>query len=260
MTHLHLTNILLLCLAVSQFSCGGTKPQTEASAVTVTFMAPGETPKTKPTPSGKVKAKRKPKATVDVAGLLAARSATDKPAPERFVVQFDTTRGTFQAEIIRAWAPHGVDRFYALVKKGFYRNIAFFRVISGFMCQFGIHGTPAVALAWRSASIPDDPVRPGVASNQRGYITFAKAGPNTRSSQLFISFRNNANLDKMGFPPIGRVIGGGMMVVDQMYAGYGEGPPRGRGPNQALIHSDGNAYLKRSFPDMDYINAITLAL
>ena len=196
--------------------------------------------------------------TAELAALLAGPSAVVKRAPERFTVAFHTTKGDFQVLVTRAWAPHGADRFYGLVKAGFYRDIAIFRVISGFMSQFGVHGSPAVAGAWRSASIPDDPVNPAVASNQRGYLTFAKAGPNTRSTQLFISFRDNSNLDRMGFPPIGRVIGAGMSVVDQIYAGYGEGAPRGRGPDQGRVQHEGNTYLRRDFPELDYITDITL--
>lgn len=207
--------------------------------------------------AAKARAARAAQQAIDVT-LSQSASKPDDRAPERFTVEFETTKGKFQVQLTRAWAPHGVDRFYTLVKRGFFRDVAFFRVVPGFMAQFGIHGTPAVAQAWSGANIPDDPVNPAVASNQRGYLTFAKAGPNTRSSQLFISFRNNANLDRMGFPPIGRVVGSGMTVVDTIYNGYGEGAPRGRGPNQMKVQSDGNRYLKRAFPLLDYIRSVRL--
>jgi peptidyl-prolyl cis-trans isomerase A (cyclophilin A) len=175
-------------------------------------------------------------------------------APDTYKVDFDTSKGKFVIEVTRAWAPNGADRFYNLVKSGFYNDTRFFRVISGFMVQFGIHGDPAVSAPWRMARIPDDPVKE---SNKRGYITFATAGPNTRTTQVFINFRDNAGLDGQGFAPFGRVISG-MDVVDGLYAGYGEGAPSGRGPNQAQLQSEGNAYLAKSFPQMDYIKTATI--
>ena len=176
-------------------------------------------------------------------------------APETFKVDFETSKGKVVIEITRAWAPNGADRFYNLVKSGFYNDARFFRVISGFMVQFGIHGDPAVSAPWRMARIPDDAVKE---SNKRGYITFATAGPNTRTTQVFINFRDNAGLDGQGFAPFGRVISG-MDVVDKLHAGYGEGAPSGRGPNQAQIQSEGNAYLNKSFPQLDYIKTATIA-
>jgi peptidyl-prolyl cis-trans isomerase A (cyclophilin A) len=142
-----------------------------------------------------------------------------------------------------------VDRFYELVASGFYDNVRFFRVLPGFVAQFGIHGDPAVAEAWEKMSIPDDPV---VQSNKRGTVSFATAGPNTRTTQLFINYRDNPALDGMGFSPIGEVVEG-MQVVDSLYAGYGEGPPDGRGPDQGRIRREGNSYLEREFPKLDYI-------
>ena len=179
--------------------------------------------------------------------------ATEK-APETFKVKFNTTKGDFTLEITRAWSPLGADRFYNLVKAGFFTDIAFFRVIEGFMVQFGIHGTPAVATAWRGARIQDDPV---VESNKKGYISFATAGPGTRTTQMFINFGNNARLDGMGFSPFGKV-SEGMEVVESIYSGYGEGAPSGRGPDQGMTQSKGNAYLKAEFPKMDYIKGAEL--
>ena len=175
-------------------------------------------------------------------------------APETFRVQFDTTKGKFIVEVTRSLSPNGADRFYNLVRSGFFKDIAFFRVIPGFMCQFGIHGDPAVSAKWREANIPDDPVK---GSNTRGTITFATAGPNTRTTQLFINFGDNANLDGMGFSPFGIVIEG-MDVVDKINGEYGEGAPRGRGPFQGRVQMEGNAYLKKDFPNLDYIKSATL--
>jgi len=172
-------------------------------------------------------------------------------APDSFKVQFDTTKGKFTIEVTRELAPRGADRFYNLVRSGFFKDIEFFRVIPGFMCQFGIHGDPKVSAAWREASITDDPVK---ATNVRGAITFATAGPNTRTTQLFINFGDNKRLDEMGFAPFGKVIEG-MDVVDKIYGEYGEGFPRGRGPDQGRIQKEGNAYLKKDFPNMDYIKS-----
>ena len=176
----------------------------------------------------------------------------DQPAPrapETFRVRFETSRGPFVVEAHRSWSPHGVDRFYQLVSSGFYDGVRFFRVIPGFVAQFGIHGDPTVAAAWENMVIPDDSV---VQSNIRGTISFATAGPNTRTTQLFINYRDNVALDRMGFSPIATVIEG-MNVVDSLYGGYGDGPPDGRGPDQGRITREGNRYLEREFPKLDFI-------
>jgi peptidyl-prolyl cis-trans isomerase A (cyclophilin A) len=123
------------------------------------------------------------------------------------------------------------------------------------MAQFGIHGNPQIASAWRNAQIKDDPVKQ---SNKRGYVTFATAGPNTRTTQLFINFGDNASLDKQGFAPFGQVTKG-MDVVDKIYNGYGEGAPRGKGPDQGRVQAEGNAYLTKDFPKLDYIKTATIA-
>lgn len=171
-------------------------------------------------------------------------------APERFRVRFVTSKGEFVVESHREWAPHGVDRFYNLVRNGFYDGARFFRVIEGFVAQFGIHGDPAVQGRWRDAGIPDDPV---VETNTRGRLTYAKRPePDTRTTQLFINFSDNTNLDALGFAPIGEVVEG-MDVVDALYSGYGEGPPQGMGPRQDLIQTRGNAYLEAEFPRLDHI-------
>ncbi|HZT24009.1 MAG TPA: peptidylprolyl isomerase [Verrucomicrobiae bacterium] len=175
-------------------------------------------------------------------------------APETFRAQFNTTKGPFVVEVTRALAPRGADRFYNLVRSGYFTDVAFFRVVPGFMCQFGISGNPAVAANWREATIPDDPVK---GSNTRGTITFATAGPNTRTTQLFINYANNTFLDAQGFAPIGKVIEG-MDVVDKLNGQYGDGPPSGQGPDQGRIQTEGNAYLKKDFPGLDYIKSATI--
>ncbi|WP_230470511.1 peptidylprolyl isomerase [Lujinxingia vulgaris] len=185
--------------------------------------------------------------------LLNPDAATEE-APETFKINFGTTEGNFVVEVNREWAPRGADRLYNLVKIGYYDNIAFFRVIDGFMAQFGIHGDPQVNQVWREARISDDEVKQ---SNERGYVSFATAGPNTRTTQLFINFGNNAQLDNMGFAPVGRVIEG-MDVVDSLYKGYGEGAPRGRGPDQGRLQAQGNAYLKAEFPELDYTTEVRI--
>lgn len=171
-------------------------------------------------------------------------------APAVYKVNFDTSAGTFVVEVHRDWAPKGADRFYNLVKNGFYDNVRFFRVIPGFMVQFGMHGNPAVQSAWTFARIPDDPVKE---SNKRGYITFAMAGPNTRTTQVFINYANNAGLDKQGFAPFGKVISG-MDVVDKLNATYGAKP----GDDQGNIAAGGNAYLEKMYPKLDYIKKATI--
>jgi len=177
-----------------------------------------------------------------------------EPAPASYKVKFDTSKGAFVVQVTRAWAPQGADRFYNLVKSGFFDSVRFFRVVSGFMVQFGINGDPATMARWRDAPINDDPV---TQSNKRGYITFATAGPNTRTTQVFINFVDNGNLDSMGFAPFGRVVSG-IEVVDALNAEYGEGAPRGRGPDQGRLQREGNAYLAKEFPRMDFVKKATI--
>ena len=186
---------------------------------------------------------------------LANPAALNEQAPSTYKVKFDTSKGPFVVEVHRDWAPNGADRFYNLVKNGFYNNARFFRVISGFMVQFGINGDPSLSARWRNAHIADDPVRQ---SNSRGVITFATAGPNTRTTQVFINYADNAALDSRGFAPFGQVISG-MNVVDALYSGYGEGAPGGAGPEQGRVQSEGNAYLTSQFPKLDYIKSATIA-
>jgi cyclophilin family peptidyl-prolyl cis-trans isomerase len=185
---------------------------------------------------------------------LANPAALTERAPATYKVRFDTTKGAFVVQVTRALAPNGADRFYNLVKNGFFDNVRFFRVISGFMVQFGINGDPQMSAKWREARIPDDPVK---ASNTRGMITFATAGPNTRTTQVFINFANNARLDASGFAPFGQVVSG-MNVVDALNAEYGEGAPNGRGPDQGRLQREGNAYLAQAFPRMDFVKKASI--
>lgn len=167
-----------------------------------------------------------------------------------YQVLLETTKGNIIMDVHPEWSPRGAQRFKELVELGFYDNCAFFRVIDGFMAQIGINGDPELHAKWRDNNIMDDPV---VESNKRGYVSFAKTGaPNSRSTQFFINFGDNSNLDGMGFSPFAQVIEG-MDVVDSLYNGYGEGAPRGRGPDQGKLVDGGNAYLKKEFPMLDYI-------
>ena len=178
------------------------------------------------------------------------KAAIAAPAPDSFRVAVETTKGNFTILARRDWAPQGVDRFYHLVRLGFFDDVRFFRVLPGFMAQFGLHGDPRVSAAWESLQLQDDPVKE---RNKRGAVTFAKTSqPNSRSTQLFINTVDNLNLDQDGFAPIGEVIDG-MSVVDSLYADYGEGPPYGPGPDQGRMASEGNTYLAQSFPKLDYI-------
>jgi peptidyl-prolyl cis-trans isomerase A (cyclophilin A) len=169
-------------------------------------------------------------------------------APATYEVKFTTTKGDFVVQVTRAWAPLGADRFYNLVKHGFFTDAAFFRVVPGFIVQFGLSADPAVNKVWSSANIKDDPV---TQSNKPATLTFATAGPHTRTTQLFINFGNNAGLDAQGFAPFG-VVTSGMDVVNQIYSGYGESP------DQGAITSKGKAYLDKSFPKLDSIKSATI--
>jgi peptidyl-prolyl cis-trans isomerase A (cyclophilin A) len=193
-------------------------------------------------------------ANLNKAKLRTPAQLTEK-APDTYKANFDTSKGAFVVEVHREWAPNGADRFYNLVKNGFYDDIRFFRVLDNFMAQFGINGDPAIQSVWRGASLKDDPVKQ---SNKRGFITFATAGPNTRTTQVFINYKDNSSLDSQGFAPFGQVTTG-MDVVDKLYKDYGEGAPRGKGPEQGRLQAEGNAYLTKDFPKLDYVKAATIA-
>src|SRR5579884_1234179 len=181
--------------------------------------------------------------------LLDPSKATGK-APDVFKAKFTTTKGDFVVEVHRDWAPNGADRFYNLVRLGYYDDTRFFRAVDGFMVQFGISGDPAVNAKWQNDGFPDDPVKQ---SNKRGFVTFAQRNtPNSRSTQVFINTVDNARLDPMRFAPFGQVVQG-LEVVDALYKGYGEGAPMGSGPDQGRIQAQGNAYLDAKFPKLDAI-------
>lgn len=177
-------------------------------------------------------------------------AALEEEAPATFQARFETTKGEFVIAVTRELAPLGADRFYTLVKNGYYDDTRFFRVIDGFMAQFGMHANPYVNAAWAQSPITDDPVS---ASNTRGMVSFAMGtDPNSRKAQIFINFGDNSNLDEMGFAPFGEVVEG-MEVVDQLNSEYGEGQPRGSGPFQNMIARQGNAYLDAEFPNLDRV-------
>ena len=183
-----------------------------------------------------------------------AAAPKKETAPPVFQVNLDTTKGPVAVEVHRDWAPVGADQFYSLVKTGFYDGDRFFRVVRNFVVQFGINGDPQLNRLWSNANLPDDPVKQ---HNVRGTITYATAGPNTRSTQLFINLANNARLDADGFAPFGKVVSG-MDAVESLYAGYGEMPPQGEGPDPSQIEAQGNEYLQRHFPRLDYIKKATI--
>lgn len=240
----------LLILSLALAACSGTEPA-ETPAPTPA-PAPAKVP-----PAAKA-AKQADAAVWKVpeganAALTNPALATEQ-APAEYKVRLDTTKGAIVVLVHRDWAPQGADRFYNLVKVGFYDRAKFFRAIENFMVQFGISAYPEVSEKWSEARIQDDPVKQG---NKRGRVTFATAGPNTRTTQLFINLKDNGNLDGMGFAAFGEVVEG-MEVVDQLFMGYGEGAPGGRGPNQGRIQAQGNAYLEDKFPKLDGIEKATL--
>jgi len=196
-------------------------------------------------------------AIVAGSAVLAAPEKLNVPAkltakaPERFRARFDTTKGAFVIEVHREWSPNGADRFYNLVKNGYYDGVKFFRVVPGFVVQWGIHGDPSIATTWLKATIPDDLVKE---SNKRGFVTYAKSGaPNSRSVQLFINLADNSRLDGTGFAPFGKVAEG-MDVVDKLYGGYAEGLTK----LQGRIAEEGNAFLEKNYPELDAIKKASI--
>lgn len=185
----------------------------------------------------------------DKAASLKNPASLTEQAPATYKAAFDTSAGKFVIDVHRAWAPKGADRFYNLVKNGFYDDTRFFRVVPNFMVQFGLNGDPAVQSNWANANITDDPS--GKQSNKKGYVTFATRGKDTRTTQVFINFKDNAGLDSQGFAPFGEVTSG-MDVVEKITDQYGEKP------NQASIQSQGNTYLKAQFPKLDYVKKATI--
>jgi len=179
---------------------------------------------------------------------LKTPAALKEQAPATYKANFDTSAGKFVITVHREWAPKGADRFYNLVKNGFFDDTRFFRVVPNFMVQWGINGDPDIQRNWANANIKDDPA--GVKSNGRGFVTFANRGPNSRSTQLFINYKSNAFLDKT-FMPFGEVTSG-MSVVEKINSKHGESP------DQAQMQANGNRYLQKAFPDLDFIKKATI--
>ena len=211
-------------------------------------------PPEKPAEAPQAQPEKKPEEAKPAAAETAARkslrnpSALKEKAPDVYKVKFETSKGDILIEVNRSWAPRGADRFYNLVKNGFYDECRFFRVVPNFVIQFGMHGDPAISRMWANARIKDDPV---TKTNRRGTLSFATSGPNSRTTQVFINLKTNSFLDSQGFAPFGRIIEG-MDVVGKLYAGYGEAP------EQPLIRNQGNAYLNKRFPKLDYIKTATI--
>ena len=228
-------------LAVPAFAADKAVPKAAAP-----MKAPAAKAEAKPAPKAEPKKESMPMPTPE--------QAVEK-APATYKARFKTTKGDFVVEVTRDWSPNGADRIYNLVKLGYFTDIAFFRVLDGFVAQGGIHGDPSMSARWRNARFPDDASTGH--SNARGTMVFATAGPNTRTTQFFVNFKDNGMLDSMGFTPFGKVVAG-MDVVDKLNKEYGEGAPRGAGPDQGRIQSEGNAYLKKDFPRLDYIKTAAL--
>ena len=241
-----------ICILLAA-GCGKKEPSPEsrpAEQPKASTPAPSAPPSSSSAPA---EAKNEAPAAVprgDDPSLLHPARLKEK-APDKYQVRFDTTRGAFTVTVTRAWAPLGADRFYNLVKHHFYDNAAFFRVVPGFVVQFGISSYPKVSTAWKHTEIKDDPV---TQSNKRGYLTFATAGADTRTTQVFINLKDNQRLDGMGFAAFGAVDGQGMNVVDMLYDVYGDAG----GPDQAQIEKQGEPYMKKGWPKLDYIKTATL--
>ena len=240
----HIALLSAAAIVLSAAACGKKEKAAEPAA-----QAPAVAPAAPAAPAATGETAGPAKTNSDQPETLMHPEKAAATAPETFKARFTTTKGDFVVEVHRSWAPKGADRFFNLVKIGYFDEAAFFRVIDGFMVQFGINGHPAVSAKWRDADIPDDP--PAGQSNKRGFVTFATAGPNTRTTQLFINFADNSRLDASGFVPFGQVVSG-MDVVDSLYK-VGEGAPMGPGPDQGRIQAEGNIYLKASFPQLDYV-------
>lgn len=185
--------------------------------------------------------------TLLAAGVLALLQ--DAKAPDEFRVRLETSQGAIVLRVVREWAPKGADRFHALVRSGYYDDTRFYRVLPKFIAQFGFNGDPKVSIKWRGEKIEDDPVKK---KNVRGTLSFAKGEPNSRTTNVFINLKDSASLDSSGFAPFAEVVEG-MEVADKLHAGYGDGPPKGRGPSQKRILEEGNAYLDKDFKNLDRI-------
>ena len=177
----------------------------------------------------------------------------DQPAPDVFKINFDTSKGAVVIEVHKDWAPIGAQHLYELVNRGFYDGDRFFRVTKSYV-QFGVNGNPQVSGIWSTANVRDDPVKQ---SNTKGMVSYAKIGPNSRTTQLFVNRRDNTDLDKQGFAPVGQVVVG-MDVMESLYDAYGDMPPRGQGPDPSKIETQGNSYLESRFPRLDFIKKASI--
>lgn len=184
----------------------------------------------------------------------AAPAPVKEVVPDVFHVKLDTSKGTIDIEVHRDWAPAGATHFFQLVKSGFYGGARFFRVVRGFVVQFGINGDPQTNAMWANATLPDDPVKQ---HNVTGTVTYAMRGPNTRNTQLFINLADNRSLDSRGFAPIGKVVDG-MPAVLELYSSYGDMPPMGQVPDPGRLQQQGNDYLDSHFPRLDFIKKATV--
>lgn len=228
---IRILSLLAIAGLISPLTAQGDKKPAAAAAPAAEAPKPAETKPAEAAPAG---------------DLSDPASFTAK-APDKFKVEFDTTKGKITIQCARQYSPNGADRFYNMVKAGFFTDIAIFRVVPGFMAQFGIHGDPKIAGKWKEANLQDDAVK---GSNVRGALCFAKTGaPNSRSTQLFISYGDNSQLDAQGFSPFGKVSDADMKIWETINSEYREQPDQGK------IQTEGNAYLKASFPNLDYIKS-----
>jgi peptidyl-prolyl cis-trans isomerase A (cyclophilin A) len=246
--HFTTTIALAAVLAMPAMSAAQGAPAPGKPAAAQPAKPPTKPPAAKP-PAKPPAAGRGASATSAAAkAKLKNPAALKDVAPAEYRAAFDTSAGPFVVLVHRSWAPKGADRFYNLVKYGFFDNCRFFRVLPNFMAQFGINGDPAIQRPWENANLTDDPV---TQSNRRGTISFANAGPNTRTTQVFINFTDNSRLDRGGFAPFGEVVSG-MEAVDKITAEYLQQPVQG------LITRQGNAYLTKAFPRLDYVKTATI--
>jgi peptidyl-prolyl cis-trans isomerase A (cyclophilin A) len=246
--------VLLLSLGLVLAGCGGEEATSEPAAEAEPAPAPEAAPAA---PAPKPEAPPAPEVLAVPEGAnpaLIDPSKATETAPAEYKVKFETNEGSFVVHVHRDWAPNGADRFYNLVKIGFFDEAVFFRAVKDFMVQFGLSPYPEASAVWRPARIKDDETKE---KNQRGRMTFATSGPNSRTTQVFINYKDNSFLDSRGFAPFGEIVEG-MDIVEKLHTGYGDGPPRGKGPNQGRIQMEGNAYLKKDFADLDYIVKATL--
>jgi peptidyl-prolyl cis-trans isomerase A (cyclophilin A) len=244
--------VAMVLLAGCKKEQPASEPPPAPVAKTETPPPPPASTETKPAPSEAMTGPViKSSAPALSAGNLLKPATLQAKAPDTYRVKFLTTRGEFTVAVTRSLSPLGADRFYNLVRGGFYNDSSFFRVVPGFVVQFGIAAKPAVSAAWKQTEIKDDPV---LGSNKRGYLTFATSGPGTRTTQIFINLKDNPRLDGMGFSPFGLVEDAGMNVIDMLYDQYGDNA----GPEQDKIESQGNPYLKKGWPKLDYIISATI--